>query len=252
MPKKAPAQPARALSVGLQRRREPRPSGVGDRCWASSAAGTRCCAAFSGGLPYCAAHQKNGDGALKKVLHPGRPELGYLLVAALDLPKGYRICYWGTRTRCPYVPQDDRTIQYMSGPNRRSANGVVDPTDHSGSQMQFGNCPGVDELATVRTCGGASAYFGEHNDTGLVGVECQTTMAVPAGTQLVYQYGAGWFAIRGLRQLEAGTARYPVPCKPVERTAGAVALRSAAKKRYGHAGRAALPASRSLHNAMVR
>ena len=41
-------------------------------------------------VPYCARHMAKGDDAVKAVKHPTKPNLGRILVAKRDLPKGYR------------------------------------------------------------------------------------------------------------------------------------------------------------------
>ena len=229
------------------------------RCWASTRGGSRCSCSAEGDLPYCQTHLSAGDGALLKKSHP-LAELGSILVAGADLPQGYRMCFWGSRVPCPDIDTDDRTLQYKSGPRRTNPNGVIDPTGHSGSVLQLMNCHGVDELATVRTCSGPRAYFGGHNASGLVGVECRTTLSVSKGAQLAFNCkyrslylsslhaciitctllltlafalgtdGAEWFRVRGLQRLDAGTENFPLPRKPARCCASAVATRAAASR----------------------
>ena len=129
-------------------------------CWAHTRSGARCGARVqqqAGGMsdradsvPYCLTHLTAGDGALKRVRHPD-PALGDALVARVPLPAGYRLCFWGDRTRrYPQPDRDDRTLQYMSGRERKNLNGVIDPAPYDGSLSQFMNAPGPSELPTVR------------------------------------------------------------------------------------------------------
>jgi len=106
-------------------------------CWAHTAGGARCAAAVPrGAVPYCRRHLSAGDGALRAARHPNAV-LGSVLVARRALPAGYRLAFWGDRTRAPYIADDDRTLQYLSGPKRKNPNGVIDPAPYQGSLGQF-------------------------------------------------------------------------------------------------------------------
>ncbi len=90
------------------------------QCWAHSKAGKRClctvarppedatpCIRDSLPVPLCRTHMSSGDGALKVVKHP---TFGKILVARWDLPKGYRMVYWGYRKRCGYALDNDGNV----------------------------------------------------------------------------------------------------------------------------------------------
>ena len=90
------------------------------QCWAHSKAGKRClctvarppedatpCIRDSLPVPLCRTHMSSGDGALKVVKHP---TFGKILVARWDLPKGYRMVYWGYRNRCGYALDNDGNV----------------------------------------------------------------------------------------------------------------------------------------------
>ena len=82
------------------------------RCWAHLQSGKRCPSvvkpregeAEDNPIPYCATHLRVGDQALKVVNHPEKGH-GKLLISRTKLPKGYKMVYWGSRTRCPYLYQ---------------------------------------------------------------------------------------------------------------------------------------------------
>jgi hypothetical protein len=167
-----------ARRARLQRQR------LSDRaCWAHTKGGRRCTARVTPGeLPYCNRHLTSGDGAFKKVRHPDK-RLGTALVARMALPKGYRLVFWGDRSRCPYIEDDDRTLQYLSGISRGNPNGVIDPAPYDGSVGQFMNSPAPSELTTAR---GTQRYWGKHNESGLVGQEFVLTRALRPNHQVSF------------------------------------------------------------------
>lgn len=182
-------------------------------------------AATARGRPVCASAAVTPltmprPAASQAVSHPNK-DLGKILVARHPLPAGYQMCFWGDRTQCPWIFEDDRTLQYKSGKLRRHPNGVIDPTSHRGSLLQFMSCPGPEELQTVSSCSGPGAYFGTHGGR-LVGQRCKASADVPKDTQLAFQYGAEWFKIRGLPRLPAGTPRWPLPTRAVPASHSAV------------------------------
>ena len=100
----------------VPQRKLPRGSKCTTQCWAHTRAGQRCQHAVAGAedegdypIPYCHTHRSSGDLALRVVSHPWA---GQLLVARFDLPKGYRMSYWGHRTRCPYLSDEDRCLGF--------------------------------------------------------------------------------------------------------------------------------------------
>ena len=85
-------------------------AGAPVQCWASSKSGVRCTHTVTprpgegeDPIPYCGVHLRAGDGLLRVVQHATDDSHGALLVARRALPKGYRMVYWGNRTRCPYL-----------------------------------------------------------------------------------------------------------------------------------------------------
>jgi len=206
--------------------------GTVTQCWAHTQAGRRCASAVAAGaVPYCAAHLKAGDGALEKVAHPDA-RIGFCLVARRALPKGYKVAFWGDRSRCQTVDVDDRCLQYLSGAKRTNPNGVIDPAPHPGSLGQYMNAPSPRELPTARR---TRTYFGAHNDGGLVGQAFETTVPLARGAQLAFPYDNEWWRIRGLRRLDAGCGAFPLPRRDPGRR------RDAARAREGRRLDALLP-----------
>ena len=141
------------------------------QCWASTLSGVRCTATVvpregegDDPIPYCGVHLKAGDGNLRVVQHGLDAAQGLLLVARRDLPAGYRMVYWGARTRCPYLYQEDRCLLFDKA--GCGNNGVINPGEGAlakrGSLLQFAACPGPDERANMR---GTRRYFGRRNGT---------------------------------------------------------------------------------------
>ena len=185
-------------------------------CWAHTQSGTRCGACVEpGAVPYCATHLRAGDGALRRVQHP-EPALGFALVARAALPDGYRLCFWGDRTRCSPTDRDDRALQFLSGRDRMNPNGAIDPKAHGGSLGQWMNAPASFELPTARPTGN---FFGGHNSAELVGQEFVVTRALAANHQLAFSYSSDWWRRRAgrLKRLPASCARYPLPQRPRKR-----------------------------------
>lgn len=79
-----------------------------DHCWASTKNGGPCSRRCQKNVtvPYCAHHLKVGDDAFLIKEHA---VVGQILVAAFDLPKGYKSVYFGTRkaySKCSVKAQD--------------------------------------------------------------------------------------------------------------------------------------------------
>ena len=67
------------------------------KCWATLSSGNSCLAQCSrdDGIPYCEKCFAKGDQAVRVMDHPDRPDIfGKILVARVDIPKGYKIVYW--------------------------------------------------------------------------------------------------------------------------------------------------------------
>jgi hypothetical protein len=191
------------------------------QCWAHSLNGIRCkkyalpregepCP-----IPYCSTHMKSGDGALKVVSHPFA---GKVLVARHDLPKNYRMAFYGERGKCKTCDKEDRAISFyppdpISGKNKlkdgtlkAAYNGVLNPGG-TGDILQYASCPGPCERQNIRS---TFQYWGVRNGH-LGGLEFITLEPIKKNTQLVHWYGAGWFKDRGLKRADVGTERYPAP-----------------------------------------
>ena len=196
------------------------------QCWAHSRNGKRCQTKVTSRegepipIPYCNTHMKRGDGALKVVHHP---LFGKALVARMDLPKGYRMAYWGIRGRCSAFNVEDRAISYYppnprTGTNidetieggrtlkRHNYNGVLNPGG-TGDIIQYAGCPGPDERQNMRS---TFQYYGLRNGK-IGGLEFVTLMPIKKHTQLLHWYGSGWWKERGIKRQNVGTTKYPAP-----------------------------------------
>lgn len=86
--------------------------------------------------------------------------------------------------------------------------GVIDPTLHQGSVMQCAGHPGPDE---ARNLAWGKEHFGKRYDD-VVGRELRLCQPVPAGHQVVLNYGADWMEARpGIPYGNIGTKKYPAP-----------------------------------------
>lgn len=200
------------------------------QCWAHGRTGSRCRTKVKSRegepipVPYCDVHLRTGDGALRVVNHP---LFGRALVARYDLPRGYRMSYWGIRGRCQSCDVEDRAISYYppdpgSGTNidptveggrtlrRHNYNGVLNPGG-TGDVIQYAGCPGINEVQNMRS---TFHYFGLRNGV-MGGLEFVTLMPVPKNTQLLHWYGSGWWSERGIKRQDVGTRNYPAPLRPV-------------------------------------
>ena len=154
-------------------------------------------------VPYCQEHLDKGDPAFKAVRHPTRPELGKILVATRDLPKGYRFIFWGDRV--PWRPNDPNAEFVMEFKPR---SGVIDPTPHASSMSQYAGNPGPNERCNIVR---GWEVFGKRYDA-LVGREMRLKEAVKKNHQLLLFYGADWFAGRpDIKRADVGCNKYPAP-----------------------------------------
>merc|ERR1719443_1544802 len=129
-------------------------------------------------VPYCAECRKNGDPSLLVTSHP---KFGKILVARRDLPKGYRMAWWGDRTTTKALPEAhwEWALDTHAG--------MIDARPHQGgSLMQFSACPGPTELTTV--------WMGPNSDQllqkkeKLASMLFSTRMDVPKRHQLCMMY----------------------------------------------------------------
>lgn len=166
-------------------------------------------------VPYCERHLKSGDDALKVYQHP--KGFGKILVARFNLPKGYRMVYHGLRQTTGSDPEldpdEDRTLWFYPAPGFE-VNGYLDPSRCPGSVLQFAANGGPQEVANIRQ---NDRSFG-HRNGSYGGMEYEASMPIPAGTQLVHNYGSEWWKDRPeLKRSNVGTDRFPAPKRKVRK-----------------------------------
>ena len=176
-------------------------------CWALDKSGTPCekKAQKKCPVPYCAKHLRVGDDAFSTREHP--LGIGKILIANFDLPKNYKMVYFGTRkpVRKLNKLRKDYMLSFWQG------GGVIDPQDCPvSSKLQYMSNPGPAERSNV-TC--TDRMFGDTRDEGIVGREYKTTEFIPKGTQMLQFYGPQWFASRDMEKINVGTNKYPAPLK---------------------------------------
>ncbi|WZN60010.1 hypothetical protein HKI87_02g15380 [Chloropicon roscoffensis] len=177
-----------------------------DYCWATEAATGQPCTSRSAegsNLPYCERHRREGDGAIQVLDHPEDHGVGKIVVANIDLPKGYKFVYWGKRCRWRGCKGEDRALSF------RANGGVIDPLNCEGQQLQFMACPGPSERSNTKC---TDVCFGRTYDKQLIGREFETIEPVKRKHQLLQWYGSkDWFESRGIPRTNVGTAAYPAP-----------------------------------------
>jgi len=176
-------------------------------CWALDKSGTPCekKAQKKCPVPYCSKHLRVGDDAFSTREHP--LGIGKILIANFDLPKNYKMVYFGTRkpVRKLNKLRKDYMLSFWKG------GGVIDPQDCPvSSKLQYMSNPGPAERSNV-TC--TDRMFGDTRDEGIVGREYKTTEFIPKGTQMLQFYGPQWFASRDMEKINVGTNKYPAPLK---------------------------------------
>ena len=175
-------------------------------CWATDAETGQPCTSRSAegsNLPYCERHRRIGDGAIQVLDHPENHAVGKIVVANIDLPKGYKFVYWGKRCRWRGCKGEDRAMSF------RPNGGVIDPTGCEGQQVQFMACPGPSERSNIKC---TDVCFGKTYDTSLVGREIETSEPVKKNHQLLQWYGSKeWFESRGIPRTNVGTEAHPAP-----------------------------------------
>jgi hypothetical protein len=194
------------------------------QCWALKSCGSRCqtiCTPREGEpipIPYCDKHLQSGaDYALKVVSHPIAEKC---LVARFDLPKNYRMVFFGRRGKCPTSDREDRSISFyppnpVTGSNclpgtrtlkRNNYNGVLNPKD-TADVLQYAACPGPNERQNIRS---TFRYWGvRHGEWG--GLEFVTLEKIPKNTMLCHWYGSGWWSARNIQRIDVGLPKYPAP-----------------------------------------
>mmetsp|Transcript_105636 Transcript_105636/g.340681 ORF Transcript_105636/g.340681 Transcript_105636/m.340681 type:complete len:224 (-) Transcript_105636:94-765(-) len=165
--------------------------------------GKPCCRKTgAAGVPYCKEHMRSGDPSLCVVEHH---LAGKILVAARDLPKGYRAALWGRLKRKKEMRSAgmEWAFDFQNG-------WMLDPTGCKGSLVQFCACPGPNEAAAVLATSTSWTDAGDYGSWVFV-----TKEALPRHWQLTMQYGnnskgsEAFFTERGLTRVDVGTELYP-------------------------------------------
>ena len=187
-------------------------------CWATTKAGQPCGKPAcrkpeSSGIPYCARHMRVGDEAFKVVEHDTHPEIfGKILVARHEVPKNYRIIYWGALRRESEVKDKDAGSDHMISfcPNAYSdqSRGTIDPSSYEGAVAQYAATNGPGELISM------TPEYGHFGDWGKKRTVCagrtyRFVRNLPKGMQVTHDYGGGWMEDRGIKKLRVGTELYP-------------------------------------------
>merc|ERR1719230_107930 len=153
------------------------------------------------GVPYCEPCMKSGDPSLKVGNHP---MAGKILVAARDLPKGYRLALWGRVTKEKQMGAKQMEWAFDLG------NGwMLDPTPEKGSMVQYCPCAGPNECAVV-TSSGTRTRGDKYGSWCFVLKE-----ALPKGWQVTMSYGNtqkendAFFLERGIKRVDVGTRAHP-------------------------------------------
>lgn len=160
-------------------------------------------------IPLCPTCSRDGDAAVMTVEHP---IVGRCLVARFNLPKNYALYYFGDRKKDSEITDDEPAADFVFD---FKSKWVIDPigveTSHGLTcQLRFANSPGPRETHNMNP---TDELFGRH-DSPVVANEFRTTLPVPAGTQLLWQYDAdGWFSCRGIKRCDMGAEGIPCPRK---------------------------------------
>uniref|UniRef100_A0A7S2SWN3 SET domain-containing protein n=1 Tax=Chloropicon primus TaxID=1764295 RepID=A0A7S2SWN3_9CHLO len=182
-------------------------------CWATCVeTGEPCVESSEPGsnLPYCRRHRVEGDGAVRVIDHPTNKGIGKICVARFDLPKGYKMVYWGKRVRWRGCKGQDRAMSFLQN------GGGIDPYDCEGQQLQYMACPGPGERSNTKC---TDVCFGKTYDEKLIGREFETIEPVKKDHQLTQWYGSkDWFEARDIPRTNVGTDEYPAPQKKKRKT----------------------------------
>lgn len=175
----------------------------GGKCIATSVNGKACPRDVGEpGVVYCKECMRTGDPALKVVSHP---LAGKCLVAARDLPKGYRVALWGHARR-----QKDMTSKAMEWGFDITGGWFLDPTKCKGSLVQFCPCAGPNEVAAITPVSGAHNRGGKYGSWPFV-----LGHKLKKNWQVTMQYGEtpkdsdNFFLERGITRVDVGTKKNP-------------------------------------------
>ena len=185
-------------------------------CWATTKSGKPCkkraCSLpESSGIPYCRRHMEVGDEAFEVVDHDVCPEIfGKILIARHEIPKNYRLVYWGKLCRNSELKSSahDHMIEFCPNAYSDQSRGTIDPTVYSGSIAQYAATNGPGELITMTPEYASFGGWGK-NRTKCAGRTYRFVRPLPKGMQVTHDYGSGWMECRGLKRLCVGTDRYP-------------------------------------------
>lgn len=172
-------------------------------CIATSLKGKACCHEVGApGVVYCKHHMQVGDPSLRVASHK---LAGKILVAARDLPKGYRIPLWGPVKK-------DRDMKHKSFEWAFDLGGgsCIDPTPCKGSLVQYCPCAGPNEVAVVLAANNQVMRADKYGSWFfMIGQD------LPKNYQLTMQYGASkkeadsFFEERGIKRVDVGTKAHP-------------------------------------------
>mmetsp|Transcript_23381 Transcript_23381/g.47840 ORF Transcript_23381/g.47840 Transcript_23381/m.47840 type:complete len:219 (-) Transcript_23381:304-960(-) len=201
---------------GGKRRLKQPASNVTHQCWASSSTGVPCLnrTGRKDGIPYCPTHFQRGDAIVEVVTHDTQPEIfGKLLIAKTKIPKGYKFVYWGNlvRRRQVRAAAFDHMVGFVPNQYSTQQRGLIDPTPHANSFLQFAAMPGPGErvnLTSMHTHFGRCGVDSER--TALAGRAYEVTCDIPKGVQIAHNYGAEWLEERGIEKMDVGTKKFPM------------------------------------------
>jgi hypothetical protein len=189
-------------------------------CWATDLKTGEPCPCMvpkDSNIPYCPHHLVHGDDALVVIDHPTNKGVGKILIARQDLPRGYKMVYWGRRTRWRGCKGEDRAMSFLQN------GGVIDPIEFPGQQLQFMACPGPNERSNTKA---TDECFGKTYDTRLIGREFETSEPVRKNHQLLQWYGSkDWFESRDIPRTNVGTVDFPAPQRRTKKKSPSVAAK---------------------------
>mmetsp|Transcript_111157 Transcript_111157/g.321306 ORF Transcript_111157/g.321306 Transcript_111157/m.321306 type:complete len:223 (+) Transcript_111157:101-769(+) len=173
------------------------------RCICTTLKGHACCKPVGApAVPYCKDHMRSGDPSFRVVKHP---KAGKILVAARDLPRGYRVSLWGLLKR-----KKDVTAKAMEWAFDITGGWFIDPTKCHGSLVQFCPCPGPNEAAALNVLADSMCKGGKYGSWGFI-----LGQPLPKNWQVTLQYGntgkesEQFFKERGIDRLDVGTTSHP-------------------------------------------
>jgi len=161
-------------------------------------------------LPHCKRCMRKGDPSLKIVKHP---KFGKCLIAARDLPKGYKVIWYGKRHgNHKTVPDPDWEWALTS------SKGIINARPFKESSlMAYAQCAGPSEIATLNYSPDFDVLLAKEDVTCLV---FMLLCDLPKNHQVVHIYDQGpktadiWFKERGIKRCDVGCKKFPAIKKP--------------------------------------